>query len=43
MPLVPPGSYRIRMWHETVGLRTKTITVPASGSLALDLELNQEE
>ena len=43
MPLVPPGSYRIRMWHETVGVRTKTITVPASGSLALDLELNQEE
>ena len=43
MPLVPPGSYRIRMWHEALGVRTKTIAVPSSGSLTLDLELNPEE
>ena len=43
MTQVPPGSYRIRMWHETLGVRTKTITVPPTGSLTVDLELNQEE
>ena len=43
LPQVPPGSYRLRMWHEAVGVRTKNITVPATGSLTVDLELNPEE
>jgi hypothetical protein len=43
MARVPPGTYRLRMWHETLGARTKTITVPSTGSLALDLELGPEE
>jgi hypothetical protein len=40
---VPPGTYRFRMWHETLGVRTKTISVPSTGALTLDLELGPEE
>jgi len=43
MAQVPPGTYRLRMWHEAVGARTKTITVPPSGSLTLDLAFSPEE
>jgi Polysaccharide lyase family 4, domain II len=43
MAQVPPGTYRLRMWHEAVGARTKTITVPQSGSLTLDLAFGPEE
>jgi Polysaccharide lyase family 4, domain II len=43
MAQVPPGTYRLRMWHESVGARTKTITVPPSGSLTLDLGFGSEE
>jgi len=43
MAQVPPGTYRLRMWHEALGARTKTITVPSSGSLTLDLGFGSEE
>ena len=43
MVQVPPGTYRLRMWHEALGARTKTITVPPSGSLSLDLVFGPEE
>ena len=43
MTHVPPGSYRVRIWHETLGVRTKTITVPSAGSLTVELELSPEE
>lgn len=43
MAQVPPGTYRFRMWHEALGARTKTITVPSTGSLTVDLELGSEE
>jgi len=43
MAQVPPGTYRLRMWHEALGARTKTITVPPSGSLTLDLGFGPEE
>jgi hypothetical protein len=43
MAQVPPGTYRLRMWHEALGARTKTITVPPSGSLTLDLAFGPEE
>ena len=36
---VPPGTYRLRIWHETLGTREKTISVPATGPLTLDLKL----
>jgi hypothetical protein len=43
MAQVPPGTYRLRMWHEALGARTKTITVPSTGSLTVDLGLSPEE
>ena len=43
MAQVPPGTYRLRMWHEALGTRTKTITVPSTGPLTLDLGLSPEE
>lgn len=43
MVQVPPGTYRLRMWHEALGARTKTITVPLAGSLSLDLVFGPEE
>lgn len=43
MTQVPPGSYRVRIWHDALGIRTKTITVPLSGSLPWDVELGPEE
>lgn len=43
MAQVPPGTYRLRMWHETLGVRTKTIAVSSAGSLSLDLEFGPEE
>lgn len=43
MGQVPPGTYRLRLWHEAFGVRTKTITVSSAGSLSLDLEFGPEE
>jgi hypothetical protein len=43
MAQVPPGTYRLRMWQEALGTRTKTITVPSTGSLTVDLGLSPEE
>jgi hypothetical protein len=43
MAQVPPGTYRLRMWHEALGTRTKTITVPSTGPLTVDLGLSPEE
>lgn len=43
MAQVPPGTYRLRMWHEALGARTKTITVPSTGSLTVDVGLSREE
>lgn len=40
---VPPGSYRLRIWHETLGSREKAITVPATGPVTIDLELSTED
>ena len=43
MAQVPPGTYRLRMWHEALGARSKTITVPSTGSLTVELGLSPEE
>ncbi len=29
---LPPGDYVIEAWHETLGTRTETVTVSATGS-----------
>lgn len=36
---VPPGTYRIRAWHERVPAQTRTVTVPAEGEVRLDFVL----
>ena len=43
MTQVPPGTYRLLMWHEALGTRTKTITVPSGAPLTLDLVFSPEE
>lgn len=35
---VPAGTYTLQYWHEKLGTQTKSITVPASGSVTADLE-----
>lgn len=40
---VPPGTYRLRIWHEMLGSREKAITVPPTGPISVDLELSLEE
>lgn len=36
---VPPGKYKLKMWHEKLGVREREITVPAQGPVTLDLEI----
>jgi len=36
---VPLGVYRLRVWHETLGMREKSVTVPATGRTVVNLEL----
>jgi hypothetical protein len=36
---VPPGTYTLRVWHESLGRRERQIEVPASGTLTVDENL----
>ena len=36
---VPPGTYRLKAWHERLPAQTRDITVPASGELKADFVL----
>lgn len=36
---VPPGTYTLEVWHETLGTRSRTITVEAGGANAVDVDL----
>ena len=40
---VPPGTYQLRIWHERLGVREKTIKVLGSASLTVDLSFEGEE
>lgn len=40
---VPAGTYRLQIWHEMLGSREKTITVPATGDATVELEVGPEE
>ncbi|MFQ5694336.1 MAG: carboxypeptidase regulatory-like domain-containing protein, partial [Nitrospinota bacterium] len=33
---VPPGTYKLRAWHEKLGVQTQTVTVGAGGSVKAD-------
>jgi plastocyanin len=35
---VSPGSHRISVWHETLGVMEKEVQVPARGTVVVDLE-----
>jgi hypothetical protein len=39
---VPPGSYRLRIWHQTLGIHERPITVPTEGSVPVTIELGPE-
>lgn len=36
---VPPGTYRVRAWHERLPAATQTVTVPAEGDVNVDFVL----
>lgn len=36
---VPPGVYRLRVWHETLGMREQSVTVSAAGRTVVNLAL----
>lgn len=40
---VPPGTYQLRIWHERLGVKEKTIKVQGSASVTVDLSLEGEE
>jgi plastocyanin len=35
---VPPGTYSLEIWHETLGTQTKQVTVNAKGETKVDIE-----
>ena len=39
-PGVPPGTYRLRAWHELFGEKSQPVTVPASGAARADILLS---
>jgi hypothetical protein len=39
---VPPGRYTLVAWHERTGIVTQQVTVPAGGSVAIDVELRAD-
>jgi len=36
IPDVPPGTYTAAFWHETLGRRERSVTVPATGTIVVD-------
>jgi len=39
---LPPGEYELEAWHETYGTVTQTVTVPASGTVEVSFEFNDQ-
>jgi len=39
---VPPGTYRLRIWHERLGMREKPIEILGTSPLTVDLSLDGE-
>jgi len=40
---VPPGTYRLRAWHERLPSQTREVTVPAAGEVRVDFTLGVTE
>jgi plastocyanin len=43
IPQVPPGTYSLRVWHETLGFVEKPVTVPGTGEVTVNLKLGSGE
>lgn len=41
IPDVPPGSYKVKVWHEGLGEVIKDVTVTAGGSATVDLDIGK--
>ena len=39
---IPPGSYRLKVWHETLGVQEKPVEVKAGGSHTVDFLLSSK-
>jgi plastocyanin len=37
LPKLPPGSYRLRIWHPQLGTWTRDVTLPLRGDIAVEL------
>jgi hypothetical protein len=37
---VPPGTYTLRVWHEVLGTKERTVTVPPAGSVTAGVALS---
>lgn len=40
---IPPGTYTLEVWHETLGTRRRAVTVPAGDAVDLTLELTADD
>ena len=40
---VPPGTYSLKLWHETLGFVEKPVTVPMTGEVTVNLKLGSGE
>lgn len=40
---VPPGTYTLAVWHETLPTTTRQVTVPESGDITVDFVLTRSE
>jgi plastocyanin len=36
---VPPGTYKIKLWHEAFGEQVRSVTVPENGKVTVDFDL----
>jgi hypothetical protein len=39
LPQVPPGKYKLKMWHETLRKQERMISVPSEGQVTINLEV----
>jgi hypothetical protein len=39
---LPPGRYRLQIWHERLGTVTREVTVPDKGNATLNVELKSQ-
>lgn len=42
LPEIPPGTYTVEVWHETLGTRTRAVTVEAGRTIELSVDLAGE-